>query len=60
MKVRRVPPDNWCAACDEEMATVEISQDGSFKLFWACGPGDREIGFCDRCFEELKRQINAL
>lgn len=61
MEVRRVPPDCWCCCCDNDYATVEISHnDGSFKLFWAHNPNDRELCLCEKCFQELKRQINEL
>lgn len=57
MEVKRVPNDCWCVICDEQMAEVEISHNGSLKVFWACGPNDREICLCRDCFRELKKKI---
>ena len=60
MEVKKVKPDNWCCNCDQKLATVEISNNGSFKLFWACGPQDREFCLCDDCFKELRNKMNAI
>ena len=60
MKVEKIPMTHWCVICDEQLAEVEISHEGSLKLFWACGPTDKEITLCPCCFKELKRQINAI
>ena len=57
MVVRRVPRDNWCVVCDNDMAEVEISHNGSLRVFWSL-PGDREICMCHDCFRKLKQMIN--
>ena len=60
MEVKKIEKTHWCVNCDQQLAEVEISNNGSFKLFWACGPQDKEITLCPCCFKELKRQINAI
>ena len=57
MVVRQVPKDNWCVICDEQLSEVEISHDGSLRVFWSL-PGDREICMCRGCFGKLKQMIN--
>lgn len=34
MVVRQVPKDNWCVICDEQLSEVEISHDGSLRVFF--------------------------
>lgn len=60
MEVKRIPRTHWCAICDNNLSDFEISNNGSLKLFWACGPHDKEITLCTRCFQELKKQINSI
>ena len=60
MKVEKIAKTHWCVNCDQQLAEVEISNNGSFKLFWACNPSDKEITLCRNCFNELKREINAI
>ena len=60
MQVKRIPKTHWCCICDAEMAEVEISHNGSLKLFWAYSSMDKEITLCPHCFAELKRQINEM
>lgn len=59
MEVRHIPKTKWCCICDNELAEIEISHNGSLRPFWF-NPDDGEICFCERCFTELKRQINAI
>ena len=59
MEVKKIKKTHWCAICDAR-AEVEISHEGSLKLFWACGPTDKEITLCKNCFNELKRKMNAI
>ena len=33
MVVRQVPKDSWCVICDEQLSEVEISHDGSLRVF---------------------------
>lgn len=35
MVIRQVPKDNWCVICDEQLSEVEISHDGSLRVFWS-------------------------
>ena len=60
MKVEKIPKTHWCVICDERLAEIEISHEGSLKLFWACNSSDKEITLCKHCFKELKKQINAI
>ena len=60
MKVERIPKTHWCVICDAQLAEVEISHDGSLKLFWANNPEDREVTLCKNCFNELKQKMNAI
>lgn len=60
MQVKRIPHTHWCCVCDSDLSEVEISHNGSLKLFWACEPTDKEITLCRHCFAELKKQINAI
>lgn len=60
MKVKRIPRTHYCVICDDDLAEFEISNNGGLKLFWACGPTDKEITLCTRCFNELKKQINSI
>ena len=60
MEVKKIEKSHWCVICDAQLAEVEIAHEGSLKLFWACGPTDKEITLCKHCFKELKRQINAI
>ena len=60
MEVKKIGKTHLCVNCDAQVAEVEISNNGSFKLFWACGPTDKEITLCRQCFKELKKQINAI
>lgn len=41
MKIKKMERDCWCSACDEQYAAYEITNEGSFKLFWAAGATDR-------------------
>lgn len=59
IEVKRIPNDSYCAICDAE-ATMEISHDGGLKLFWACGPHDRELTLCESCARELRDKLNAI
>ena len=60
MKVERIPKTHWCVICDAQLAEVEISHDGSLKLFWANNPEDREVTLCKNCFNELKQKMNTI
>lgn len=60
MKVEKIAKTHWCVICDAQLAEVEISHEGSLKLFWACGPTDKEITLCPRCFNELKQKMNSI
>ena len=57
MIVRQIPKDGWCAVCDEQLAEVEISHEGSLRTFWF-NPDDGEICLCRKCFNEIKKLIN--
>ena len=60
MEVKKIKKTHWCCVCDQQLAEVEISHEGSLKLFWACGPQDKEITLCKNCFNELKRKLNSI
>ena len=60
MEVKKIKKSHWCVICDERLAEVEITHEGSLKLFWACGPTDKEITLCRNCFNELKRKLNSI
>lgn len=60
MEVKKIHGDYWCVNCDGKPATVEISNSGSFHLYWAHGKEDGEICLCEKCFQQLKEQINSL
>ena len=60
MEVKKIKKTHLCANCDQQLAEVEIANNGSFKLFWACGTSDKEITLCRDCFNKLKKQINAI
>ena len=60
MKVEKIEKTHWCCVCDERLAEVEISHEGSLKLFWANNPEDREIILCRECFAKLKHRLNAI
>ena len=60
MKVERIPKTHWCVVCDAQLAEVEISHEGSLKLFWANNPEDGEITLCKNCFNELKQKMNTI
>lgn len=59
MEVRKIPPDCWCVACDRDMATYEICDNGNLHLAWANGAEDREICLCPKCIEELRKAIEV-
>ena len=60
MEVKKIKKTHWCVVCDEQLAEVEISHEGSLKVFWACGLSDKEITLCRNCFNELKRKLNSI
>lgn len=60
MEVKKIAKTHWCVICDAQLAEVEISHDGSLKLFWANNPEDKEITLCPQCFSELKRKMNSI
>ena len=60
MKVEKIKKSHWCVICDAQLAEVEISHEGSLKLFWANNPEDKEITLCRNCFNELKRKLNSI
>lgn len=60
MEVKKIEKTHWCCVCDEQLAEVEIAHEGSLKLFWACGPTDKEITLCPHCFNELKQKMNSI
>ena len=60
MEVKKIKKTHWCCVCDERLAEVEISHEGSLKLFWANNPEDKEITLCRNCFNELKRKLNSI
>lgn len=60
MDVHKIEPNSWCSCCDEDLAAVEISNNGEFKLFWAAGPHDNELCLCPKCFKELRDKMNAI
>lgn len=47
----------FCSNCDNREAEYVISNNGTFKLFWANGEMDCEIAFCEECARELNRQL---
>ena len=59
MVVYPVCGDIWFVVCDNDMAEVEISHNGSLRVFWS-NPNDREICLCRKCFNELKTMINEI
>lgn len=59
IEVKRIPNDSYCAICDAE-AAMEISHNGSLKLFWACDPHNREITLCESCARELRDKLNVV
>ena len=60
MEVKKIKKTHWCCVCDQRLAEVEISHEGSLKLFWANNPEDKEITLCHYCFNELKRKMNSI
>lgn len=60
MEVKKIKKTHWCVICDAHLAEVEISHEGSLKLFWAHNPEDKEITLCRGCFNELKQKLNAI
>lgn len=60
MKINKMTRECWCSCCDNAMAKYEISNNGSFKLFWAAGNTDPELCLCEGCFNELKQLINEV
>lgn len=68
MKIKKMNRECWCSVCDNATAKYELSSEidglqdsaGSFKLFWAAGPTDPEICFCEKCFNKLKQLINEV
>lgn len=57
MRVIKKKNRNYCHNCDWEEAEYTISNNGSFKLYWAYGKTDSEICFCKKCAEELYKQL---
>ena len=57
MIVRQIPKNGWCAVCDEQLAEVEISHEGTLRPFWF-NLTDGEICLCRSCFNEMKKLIN--
>lgn len=47
-----------CVICDDD-ADIEISNKGSLKLFWACGPHDGEITLCKACAKKLHTLLDT-
>ena len=60
MEVKKIKKRHWCVISGAQRAEVEIAHEGSLKLFWACGPTDKEITLCKHCFNELKQKMNAI
>lgn len=60
MEVKKIAKTHWCCVCDQRLAEVEISHEGSLKLFWANNPEDKEITLCQNCFNELKQKMNTI
>lgn len=59
IEVRRILKDSYCVVCDA-MASIEVSNNGSLKLFWARGPHDREITLCESCARRLRDGLNRV
>ena len=57
MKVIKRKTNCYCHNCDNRESEYIISNDGSFKTFWAKGECDSEIAFCEECAKELFRQL---
>ena len=60
MEVKKIEKSHWCVICDAQLAEVEIAHEGSLKLFWACGPQDKEITLRKNRFNELKRKMDTI
>lgn len=58
IEVRRIPDDSHCVICDAP-ASIEVSNSGSLKLFWACGFKDREITLCDSCARAMRDGLSS-
>lgn len=59
MRVVKGKTGCWCSNCDNKEAEYTITSNNgtNFKLYWACGNSDSEIGFCEDCTKELFRQF---
>ena len=53
MKVIKRNTGCYCHNCDSRESEYVISNEGSFKVFWAKGDMDCEIAFCECCAREL-------
>lgn len=60
MKVIRTKVRNFCSNCDWNEQEYIITNNESFKLFWAYGETDTEIGFCRKCAEDLYEQLENI
>lgn len=61
MEVIKKKTDCLCHNCDNAESEYTISNNGSFKVFWANNREDCEIAFCEDCARELFKQLgNAL
>ena len=57
MVLKKLEDECWCSVCDNAIAVVELSHNGSLRPFWH-NPTDGEIGFCKDCFNKLKYLVN--
>ena len=59
MKVIRSKTGCLCHNCDkrESEYTIKSERGHAFKVFWADGPEDCEISFCEDCAKELFKML---
>ena len=57
MRVIKYKTGCFCHNCDNKESEYIISNNGSFKVFWADGAEDCEIAFCEDCARELFNQL---
>lgn len=59
MEVIKKKTGCYCHNCDNNESEYTISNDGSFKVFWATSAKDCEIAFCESCAKELLEKLGG-
>ena len=60
MKVVKCKTGCFCHNCDNKESEYTISNNGSFKMFWAKEATDCEISFCEDCVRDLFGQLSVI